>query len=86
MDVFALRNRVVYDYKRYIESVVRIRDAEIEKYVRRVFRSGFCGSTRFFSLTPRMKTDTPLKLAAKGGRELCREPERRTFKSMTFDA
>ena len=40
MDVFALRNRVVDDYKRYIESFVRIRDEYIEKFVREKFASG----------------------------------------------
>jgi hypothetical protein len=46
MDVFALRNRVVDDYKRYIESFVRIRDGEIEKYVRQEFESARCGPIR----------------------------------------
>ena len=40
MDVFALRNKVVDDYKRYIESFVRIRDEYIEKFVRDKFSSG----------------------------------------------
>ena len=40
MDVFALRNKVVDDYRRYIESFVRIRDEHIEKFVRDKFSSG----------------------------------------------
>ena len=33
MDVFALREKVVSDYKRYIESFVRIRDKRIDEFV-----------------------------------------------------
>jgi len=40
MDVFALRNRVVADYKSYIESFVRIRDGQIDQFVRDKFASG----------------------------------------------
>ena len=32
MDVFALRERVVNDYKNYIESFVRIRDKRIDEF------------------------------------------------------
>lgn len=39
MDVLALRDRVVDDYKRYIESFVRIRDKDIDKFVREQFDS-----------------------------------------------
>jgi hypothetical protein len=40
MDVLALRDRFVDDDKRYIESFVRIRDKDIDKFVREQFDSG----------------------------------------------
>src|SRR5262245_36330111 len=52
MDVFALRNRVVDDYKRYIESFVRIRDANIEEYVQQQFDSGVLWPEPILQLNP----------------------------------
>lgn len=40
MDVFALREKVASDYRRYIESFVRIRDKKISDYVRGKFQPG----------------------------------------------
>jgi len=52
MDVFALRNRVVDDYKKYIESFVRIRDEKIEKFVREEFASGVLWPDPILQLNP----------------------------------
>ena len=46
MDVFALRERVVNDYKSYIESFVRIRDKRIEASFESNLRRGRCGLIR----------------------------------------
>lgn len=67
MDVFALRNRVVSDYRRYIESFVRIRDAEIEKFVARQFESGVLWPDPILQLNPAYEPGrTVEQLAAEG--------------------
>src|SRR5438132_14074697 len=52
MDVFALRNKVVSDYRRYIESFVRIRDSRIDSYVRQEFDSGVLWPDSILQLNP----------------------------------
>lgn len=52
MDVFALRERVVGDYKRYIESFVRIRDKHIDQFVRQHFESGTLWPDPILQLNP----------------------------------
>jgi very-short-patch-repair endonuclease len=52
MDVFALRDRVVDDYKRYIESFVRIRDKRIDGFVRQQFESGALWPDPILQLNP----------------------------------
>jgi hypothetical protein len=67
MDVFALRNRVVDDYKRYIESFVRIRDEYIEKFVREKFASGALWPDPILQLNPAYQPGETLdELADKG--------------------
>lgn len=52
MDVFALRNQVVGDYKRYIESFVRIRDKRVDEFVREQFASGALWPDPILQLNP----------------------------------
>jgi hypothetical protein len=52
MDVFALRDKVVCDYRRYIESFVRIRDTKIEAFVRGEFESGVLWPDPILQLNP----------------------------------
>ncbi|MGE5113697.1 MAG: hypothetical protein ACM3JB_22770, partial [Acidobacteriaceae bacterium] len=67
MDVFALRDRVVDDYKRYIESFVRIRDERIEKFVRNEFASGVLWPDPVLQLNPAYEPGPTLDdLVAKG--------------------
>jgi ATP-dependent helicase YprA (DUF1998 family)/very-short-patch-repair endonuclease len=67
MDVFALRNHVVEDYKRYIESFVRIRDGNIDKFVRDKFASGALWPDPILQLNPAYEpSDTLDELAVKG--------------------
>lgn len=66
MDVFALRDRVVEDYKNYIESFVRIRDERIEKFVRDEFDSGVLWPDPILQLNPAYEPGPTLdELAAK---------------------
>ncbi len=67
MDVFALRDRVVDDYKRYIESFVRIRDKRIDEFVRQQFESGTLWPDPILQLNPAYEPGPTLdELAAKG--------------------
>jgi hypothetical protein len=67
MDVFALRNKVVDDYRRYIESFVRIRDEHIEKFVRDKFSSGALWPDPILQLNPAYEPGETLdSLASKG--------------------
>ncbi len=52
MDVFALRERVVNDYKSYIESFVRIRDKRINDVVQEQFSSGMLWPDPILQLNP----------------------------------
>ena len=67
MDVFALREGVVDDYKRYIESFVRIRDKRIDEFVREQFDSGALWPDPILQLNPAYEPGPTLDdLAAKG--------------------
>src|ERR1017187_6330808 len=67
MDVFALRNKVVDDYKRYIESFVRIRDGYIEKFVRDKFSSGALWPDPILQLNPAYEPSETLDSLASNG-------------------
>lgn len=67
MDVFALRDRVVQDYRSYIESFVRIRDERIEKFVRDEFESGVLWPDPILQLNPAYESGPTLdELVTKG--------------------
>ena len=67
MDVFALRERVVNDYKSYIESFVRIRDKRINDFVQEQFTSGMLWPDPILQLNPAYENGPTLDdLAAKG--------------------
>ena len=67
MDVFALRERVVNDYKSYIESFVRIRDKRINGFVQEQFSSGMLWPDPILQLNPAYENGPTLDdLAAKG--------------------
>jgi ATP-dependent helicase YprA (DUF1998 family)/very-short-patch-repair endonuclease len=67
MDVFALRNQVVDDYKRYIESFVRIRDKRVEQFVRQQFDSGALWPDPILQLNPAYElVETIDELATRG--------------------
>ena len=67
MDVFALRERVVSDYKNYIESFVRIRDKRIDGFVHEQFASGTLWPDPILQLNPAYEPGPTLDdLAAKG--------------------
>ncbi|MCI0720513.1 MAG: DEAD/DEAH box helicase, partial [Acidobacteria bacterium] len=67
MDVFALRDRVVDDYKRYIESFVRIRDKGIDQFVRQQFESGALWPDPILQLNPAYEPGPTLdELASRG--------------------
>src|SRR5947208_818348 len=67
MDVFALRERVVNDYKNYIESFVRIRDKRIDGFVHEQFSSGALWPDPILQLNPAYEPGPTLDdLAAKG--------------------
>ena len=67
MDVFALRERVVSDYKSYIESFVRIRDSRINGFVQEQFSSGMLWPDPILQLNPAYENGPTLDdLAAKG--------------------
>jgi superfamily II DNA/RNA helicase len=67
MDVFALRDRVVDDYKRYIESFVRIRDKRIDGFVRQQFESGALWPPPILQLNPAYEPGLTLDQLATGG-------------------
>src|SRR4029077_6780524 len=67
MDVFALRERVVNDYKSYIESFVRIRDKRIDGFVQEQFSSGMLWPDPILQLNPAYENGPTLDdLAAQG--------------------
>src|ERR1700686_3920465 len=67
MDVFALRDKVVSDYRRYIESFVRIRDTKVEDFVRKEFESGVLWPDPILQLNPAYELGPTLdQLVSKG--------------------
>ena len=67
MDVFALRDRVVNDYARYIDSFVRIRDKQIDKFVVDHFLSGTLWPDAILQLNPAYEPGLTVDdLAARG--------------------
>jgi superfamily II DNA/RNA helicase/very-short-patch-repair endonuclease len=67
MDVFALRERVVSDYKNYIESFVRIRDRKIDEFVHEQFASGVLWPDPILQLNPAYEFNPTLdQLAVQG--------------------
>lgn len=52
MDVFALREKVVSDYKQYIESFIRIRDGRIDEFVQEELKKGALWPEAILQLNP----------------------------------
>ncbi len=52
MDVFALREKIVSDYRHYIESFVRINDERIDSFVQEQFESGALWPDAILQLNP----------------------------------
>jgi ATP-dependent helicase YprA (DUF1998 family) len=68
MDVFALREKVVSDYRHYIESFVRINDEDIAKFVEKKFNEGVLWPDAILQLNPAYEPGLALDaLAAQGG-------------------
>jgi ATP-dependent helicase YprA (DUF1998 family) len=68
MDVFALREKVVADYRHYIESFVRINDERINSFVVEQFESGALWPDAILQLNPAYQPGPTLdELAAQGG-------------------
>jgi ATP-dependent helicase YprA (DUF1998 family) len=67
MDVFALREKVVSDYKQYIESFVRIRDERIDAFVQEELKKGALWPEAILQLNPAYQPGPTLdELAAQG--------------------
>src|ERR1019366_9997719 len=67
MDVFALRDRVVADYRGYIESFVRIRDERVAGFVDQVFERGDLWPEAILQLNPAYEPGPTLdELAGQG--------------------
>jgi len=68
MDVFALREKVVSDYRHYIESFVRINDEGIADFVEKKFNEGVLWPDAILQLNPAYEPGSTLdELAAQGG-------------------
>ena len=68
MDVFALREKVVSDYRHYIESFVRINDERIDSFVKEQFETGALWPDAILQLNPAYEPGPTLdELAAQGG-------------------
>jgi hypothetical protein len=68
MDVFALREKVVSDYRRYIESFVRINEEKIANFVQEKFDQGELWPDAILQLNPAYEPGPTLdELAAQGG-------------------
>jgi ATP-dependent helicase YprA (DUF1998 family) len=67
MDVFALRERVVGDYRRYIESFVRIRDERVAAHVEEQFERGVLWPDAILQLNPAYEPGPTLDELAAGG-------------------
>lgn len=67
MDVFALREKVVSDYRHYIESFVRINDERINSFVEKQFEAGALWPDAILQLNPAYEPGPTLdELAAQG--------------------
>jgi ATP-dependent helicase YprA (DUF1998 family) len=67
MDVFALRDRVIADYRGYIESFVRIRDERVADFVDQVFERGDLWPEAILQLNPAYRPGPTLdELAGQG--------------------
>jgi hypothetical protein len=67
MDVFALREKVVSDYRHYIESFVRINDEDIAEFVEKKFNEGVLWPDAILQLNPAYEPGSTLdELAAQG--------------------
>ena len=67
MDVFALREKVVSDYRNYIESFVRINDEAINNFVQEKFGTGALWPDAILQLNPAYEPGSTLdELAAQG--------------------
>jgi ATP-dependent helicase YprA (DUF1998 family) len=68
MDVFALREKVVSDYRHYIESFVRINDEQINDFVQEKFEGGALWPDAILQLNPAYDPGPTLEeLSAQGG-------------------
>lgn len=68
MDVFALREKVVSDYRHYIESFVRINDERIDGFVQEQFESGALWPDAILQLNPAYEPGFTLdELSTQGG-------------------
>jgi ATP-dependent helicase YprA (DUF1998 family) len=52
LDVFSLRNEIIGDYRRYIESFLRIRDSKVEKFVQQELEHGQLWTDPLVQLNP----------------------------------
>lgn len=52
MNIFALRNRVLQDYHRYVKSFLNIRDQHIRKFVHDQLESGYLWPEALLQLNP----------------------------------
>src|SRR5258706_2435029 len=66
-DVFGLRDRVVGEYRDYVESFIHVRDQRVNDYVRAMLASGELWPDAVLQLNPSYEsTDTVGELADKG--------------------
>jgi ATP-dependent helicase YprA (DUF1998 family) len=67
MDIFALRDKIVSDYKQYIESFIRIRDERIDGFVQDELKRGALWPEAILQLNPAYEPGRTLdELAAQG--------------------
>src|SRR5262250_2848074 len=68
MDVFTLREKVVSDYRHYIESFVRINDEKVADFVETKFNEGVLWPDAILQLNPAYEPGSTLdELATQGG-------------------
>lgn len=66
-DVFALRDRVVREYRDYVESFVRVLDPRIDEFVRRQLAAGELWPDAVLQLNPAFESDLTLRELADAG-------------------
>jgi len=66
-DVFGLRDRVVQEYRDYVESFVRVLDPRIDKFVRRQLAAGELWPDAVLQLNPAFEPDLTLRELANAG-------------------